>query len=502
MTTKYVSVARGSDSTGDGSAANPWKTIDKAIGSGSAFLLDSANPNRLYIEPGVYRESVTITVSPTSAGPLSIIGDCDGGGFAAGGYSSPVVGLVDWRAWTDDATPMTANAFRGNGPSYITLDHIKFIGGNITSGVVFMNGGSDWTVRDCNFIGHYGANNGVVFNAGATAGAALNLTIERCNFRTYFQNTGAVYITVPLNAADWDLKAVVRNCMFGGLNSGMYMRQQGGSGAYLAGGVTFQNNTVESSSQYGVYAYGLGTAVPAHPIGVYGNLFLGCSLRATTSGQMVEDGNIFLNSGSNTNVAAGTNSRLNACPAVDFGDGRLTGLPLAPFGTPSKVSLFSGFGSYGTTPVDDLTGRNRPEGTGSTAPAVGCLERHGTGVVNSTYQDSGSSACMALVGPSSQERLILVDPQPTTIRVKVRWDGNHGDARKPQAVLIAEPQIGVAGQIVTAVSTGGTGSTPNAYETLTFSTFTPTSKGAVMLRMVSRAASGVGAAYFDTITLS
>ena len=119
-----------------------------------------------------------------------------------------------------------------------------------------------------------------------------------------------------------------------------------------------------------------------------------------------------------------------------------------------------------------------------------------------THQDAGSTACMALVGPSSQERPILVDSQPTTISVKVRWDGNHGDAAKPQAVLIAEPQIGVAGQVATATSTGGTGSTPNAFETLTFAPFTPTGPGVVMLRMVSRAAAGNGAAYFDTITFS
>jgi len=60
----------------------------------------------------------------------------------------------------------------------------------------------------------------------------------------------------------------------------------------------------------------------------------------------------------------------------------------------------------------------------------------------------------------------------------------------------------VPGQVVTATTAGGSGSTPNAFETLTFAGFTPTRKGAVMLRLVSRSASGNGAAYFDTITLS
>ena len=119
-----------------------------------------------------------------------------------------------------------------------------------------------------------------------------------------------------------------------------------------------------------------------------------------------------------------------------------------------------------------------------------------------THQDSGSPACLALIGPSSQDRPILVNAQATTIRVNVRWDGNHGDAARPQAMLLASPEIGVPAQTVTAASTGGTGSTPNAYETLTFAPITPTAAGVVMLRMISRAASGAGAAYFDTITLS
>lgn len=501
MANFYVSVNRGSDATGDGSATNPWRTIGKAIGPSPAVVLDPANPNAVYIEPGVYREGISLGISPTSSGPLAIVGDADGAGFAAGGHSNPSTGLVDWRGWSSDSTPLAANCLAAGSKSYVTLRRIKFTCGNVGDGAVTIDNGTDWTVQDCILLSSYAGNMGNVLTVTPAAGVPLNLTIERCDFHSFYGGNGAIVLTIPFNSTDWSLDSKIVNCAFRGRNAGVFLWQQYGSGTKLAGGLAIQNCTFQSPT-YGVYAYYSNSGVTLNtPIAVHGSVFLGCSLRADGTGHMIEDGNIFMSAEANTNVAAGANSIFNACPALDFGDNRLTGLPLAPLGTPLAGSLFAGFGSYGTTPSTDLAGRNRPEGTGSTAAAAGCLERHDTGVKDVTHQDAGSSACMALIGPSSQDRPILVDATSTTLSVKVRWDGNHGDLTKPQAVLIAEPQIGVAGQVVTATSTGGTGSTPNAYETLTFAPFTPSSPGVVMLRMVSRAAAGNGTAYFDTITL-
>jgi hypothetical protein len=308
---------------------------------------------------------------------------------------------------------------------------------------------------------------------------------------------GAFNFVVPDNVTDWSLASSITNCLFEGSDTGVYYYQQFGSGTFYAGGLSIQNCTFIGPA-YGVY---VGGGATSSPVTVYGCVFAGGIVHADTAGQITEDGNIFMQHTGNQSVTAGTHSITAACPAFNIDDERITGQPMRSHGEPSAVSPFNGFGGYGTPPSADITGRARPEGSASTAVSAGAFERHDTGVKDATYQDAGSSGCLKLVGPSSQEQLVLVDAAATTLTVKVRWDGNHGDANKPQAILVAEPAIGVTGQTITATSAGGSGTTPNSYETLTFSGFTPTAKGAVRLRLVSRAAAGNGVAYFDSISL-
>jgi len=504
MANYYVSTTRGSDSAGTGSATSPWKTIGKAIGSSPAITL-SGTGDALYIEPGVYRELVALGLSPTAAGPLAIVGDGDGAGFKAGGYSSPVTGVVEIRAWTDAATPMTTGeVLSANAKSYVAVRNIKMIGGNGSGNACFNLTGtfSDWSFEDCIFIGSATrAGTGAINGA---AGAALNVSFKRCDFvgvahsSTYY----GVQLRTPLNSTEYNVNVVFQNCNFFGTAGAVQVVQVGGVGTGWSTGIRVQ--------QCGFWFCYRGVHVGSNPtlttpIGVYGCtfMFIVNGVVVTTPGQVVEDGNAYAcNINLSAGITAGTHSIATACPAFNLHDERLYGGVLRPYLEPSAVSPFLGAGNYGSPPNVDLYNRGRPEGGGSAVASIGSIERHDTGARNTTFADAGSPACLALVGPSSQERPILVNAQATTISVKVRWDGNHGDASKPQVKLLANPEVGVSAQTVTAASTGGTGGSPNGYETLTFAPITPTAAGVVMLRMISRSASGAGAAYFDTITLS
>ncbi|OJW18814.1 MAG: hypothetical protein BGO49_17475 [Planctomycetales bacterium 71-10] len=504
MNNYYVSAGRGSDSTGTGTASNPWKTIAKAIGASPAASLGSDGA-RVYLEPGTYYESVTLGLTPTATARLEVVGDCDGAGFLAGGLATPATGVVDWSSWVNDTTARGMPCLAGGNKSYVSLRRLKLIGGAIDKSCVDVGAGHDWTISDCIVVPHSSQPAIVFGSAAAPAAAGLNAVVERCDFHVGGNSSGRpIMFNVAGAAAEYSLDSVVRNCRFrGGV---LIVARVANTGlGYAATGLQISHCSFLGGHSAPISVYGSDPVVLASPITVFGCYLSGNNgIVAGHVSQVTEDYNAFhVASAARLNVTAGSHSIGSVRPAFDYGDGRLVGTPLRPWGEPVANSLLGGFVVGGASPTTDFAGRARPEGYLSTRAAVGALERHDTGEINTPYADSGSPACLALRGPSSLERPILMDATATVIRVKVRWDGNHGDANKPQAILLANPEIGVsADQVVTASSSGGTGSTPNEYETLSFSSVTPTRPGALMLRLVSRSSDGTGVAYFDSITLS
>jgi len=512
MSDYYVSASRGSDATGDGSAASPWKTIGKAAGPTPAATL--SGPTTIYVEPGVYYEGFTLGLAPTSTNTLRIVGDCDGAGFAAGGYATPRVGIVEWAAWSDDANVMAVPCLSATSKGFVTLERIKFIGGMGTStfkgSCVSVVGGSGWTVRDCIFLANErsGNANSAVSLVGATGGGAMDHVVERCDLTSAAPyQSSCLDLAAYEQAAEYDANVAVRNCRFiptcGNQGVGVTVRSAGGTGGKLARGFLVEHCTVFGNG-FGIRFYpGVAGKPLSAPNVVRGCLIqgVGTGIEAGDSTHVAEDYNVLNAATVRTNVPVGANSAANVRPSLDLGDGRLAGVPYRPFLEPIAGPLGTGRVPSGF-PAADLTGRARPEGLGSTSAAAGALERHDTGTPDATYADGGSGLCLKLTGPASSEVTVPVPATSTTLSVKVRWDGDHGDAAKPQAVLLADAAAGVAtAQVVTASSTGGAGSTPNAYETLTFAPFTPPAAGVVRLRLVSRSATGTGVAYFDSVAV-
>jgi hypothetical protein len=109
------------------------------------------------------------------------------------------------------------------------------------------------------------------------------------------------------------------------------------------------------------------------PLGVYGCTFAysqNCIV-ATTSGQVVENGNVFMGcSTALTSISPGAHSVSTACPAFSLHDERIFGGNPRPWGEPSEVSPIIAAGNYGTPPSVDAWGRDRPA-----KPSSGPLER-------------------------------------------------------------------------------------------------------------------------------
>ena len=380
MANYYVSASRGNDTTGTGTATNPWKTIGKAAGPTPAITLTSASV--IYVEPGVYYEGFTLALAPTSTNTLRIVGDCDGAGFAAGGYATPSTGPVTWAAWSDDANVLSVPCLSASSKSYVTLERIKFLGGMGTGtykgSCVSVVGGTGWAIRDCLLLAteRTGNSNSALSITGATGGGAMDHVVERCDLTSAspYQST-CLDLAIYEQAGEYDANVAVRNCRMvptcGNQGIGVVVRIAGGSGGKLARGFLVEHCTVFGNG-YGIRVYpGVTGKSLATPNVVRGCLIqgTGTGLEAGDSTHVAEDYNVLNSATPRTLVSVGAHSYVNVRPAIDLDDGRAFGTTRRPTLTPDDLSIYKvPAGSY-TPPTLDRFGRTRNADT-----AIGALE--------------------------------------------------------------------------------------------------------------------------------
>ncbi|APW60483.1 hypothetical protein [Paludisphaera borealis] len=363
MANVYVSSSRGSDAN-PGTATSPLLTIGKAIGGTPV----AAAGDTVYIEPGIYREVVTLGVSPSSGSPLTIIGDGTGANFAAAGGPG-ITGTVDWRGWTDDATPITTSAcLFANNKSFFTLQGVKMIGshgGNASC--LDLNGAwSDVAILDCIFLGSIVKP--YILWAGRTPGSAMNFTVKRCDFLT--GQGYCIDVRVGLYSSEYNVNVLVQNCRFLGGTGGVRVANAAGTGSYFATGVTVQScSFFLTNTPFSVTApAGVNLAAPCVISGCYINQAV-TGLSGGNTTHIAEDYNIVYATTPRASVNIGAHSTTNAAPAFNLDDGRISGGIPRPFGEPMTTSPLLAFG-YGAAPADDLYGQTRPG-----APSNGALER-------------------------------------------------------------------------------------------------------------------------------
>ncbi|MDR3582580.1 MAG: hypothetical protein P4L67_04875 [Candidatus Pacebacteria bacterium] len=490
MALYYVSSSRGSDSTGTGSATNPWQTIGAAIGPTPKITL-SGTGDVVYVEPGTpYREIVTLSLSPTLAGPLSIIGDCDGTGFLAGGYATPATGQVEWLGWSNDTTALTATAtLYATGKSYVTIQGFQITGSNTSQAAcaLYVTGvWSNWTVANCILIPHQLKTVTCWFDG--TAGAAMNLTFTQ---NTVVSPTGGIGVEIrpPLHTAEYSLGNLIQNSLFYGGGSGARLTQTG-SGSFLATGQTIQNCSFVFGG--GASAYTSSAVTLTTKIGIYGCYFFNGSVSANNTSVIDEDYNDFYVTTPRTAVSIGAHSRIAANPRLNFGGERLVGLSPRPFMEPLDGSPQLGFGNGGTPPAVDISGRMVPAGSGSLLMQVGCFGRQDTATVQTGTVQAGSAAEKLGPGPGTQEWRVPVAASATTLTIYTNADANYGTATPPVFEVLAEPAIGVSAASTTAPANTGT------WNQLSLTTFTPSAAGWVTVRVTARPAAANGVCYIDT----
>jgi hypothetical protein len=222
MATYYVRNDGNNANTGTGPATNQaWQTIAYAF----ANMTLTTGTNYLYIAPGVYRESVSLGVTPTVTNTLVIAGDPTASQFS--GITPNQVRLTG--AANDSSISPTGTRIDTNAKSYITIQDIVIEGATSQTVSTFIVSGTNTTI------------NRVVVYAVYYAGTpSQSLAIETPNTTnnaiavknsTFFGGATGIRIRTPV-ATSGVSGVSVENCrIIGGHYSslGIYVQPQSGA---------------------------------------------------------------------------------------------------------------------------------------------------------------------------------------------------------------------------------------------------------------------------------
>lgn len=484
MATYYVRKS-GSDSNAGTSAGAAWLTIGKALGASGI-----ASGDTVYIGAGVYREHVTVAMTSATA-ETQIIGD------VTGQYTGDP-GEVRWSAYTtNDKSAPTTRCLTLSGRDYLTFKNIVFVGGTTGNGCCIDAGTTNSvniTLYKCIFYpGNSQGSGQTQVHYGGVADVASNWVVDSCVFACINGSNQSLYVILPTSAsADYDSNFLIKNCVFigAGTSSGVQVNSSGAN-SFKGGGVdifncTFWQGTVRMNGT------NLSTTYPCTVYNSIVNAAAGTALTGGATGQLIEDYNVLHASTARSNVSAGTNSIATGNYALLLSTGleEILGLKSIAALTPLDGSPFLAFGAQAGGPSVDIFGGTRPSGGASTSYAVGALERKDCGTRESTTTHAGTYA-MKITGPGYHDFQVPVDATSTTITIYARYDTNHAATNKPQISVLNGGGCGVSDATATMTAAVDT------WEALSL-TFTPTSKGIVTIRCISRSAAGNGIAYFDS----
>lgn len=500
MTVYFVNFVDGLDANNglgqDASHASnkPWKTITKALGAAGI-----ASGDTLHLAPVTFRETVAVAMT-SATGETFILGDpTNAQGFkTAAGVLLPQGDVLVSAYTTNDATIASTSAtLNFAGRDFLTFENIIFVGGSNTNNCIDASttNGTNITFRNCMVIPGAPANNLIRYDG--LADVAANWLFDRCRFE--IGGAIAIRLGFPTSAiADYDTNFQFLDCKFYGAWDTIISINTTGAAAFKPGGVDVINCTLHGRGNC-INAAGtnISTSIPCT---IYNSIAIATTqvaLNSGAAGQLVEDYNKIYATTARTNVSVGANSiSTNAYPPIfEFGQAEISGRNARPFGMPTSGSPLLGFGSTGSPPSVDILNRPKPAGGASVSNAIGAFERHDTAIQETSTVQAGSSA-IKIIGPGDHQFQIPVDAVSTVISIYTRYDTNHGTGTKPQAILLANGTIGIATETKTA--TVGV----DTWEQLTFAAQTPSAKGVVTIRLLSRAAAGNGIAYFDTAAVA
>ncbi len=490
MVARYIRKS-GSDANDGLTPSTAWLTINKALNTGALAAGDVT-----YIGSGTYRESATLAYSGTAASPISLIADVDGS-------HTGDPGAVRWTNLSVSDTNGTTTNYStliANNRSYLTVQGIAFDatqGGG--AGIDGSTNTQGITFRQCLFVADDGSGPNLINISTPTSGGAANHLFDSCIMQGTGWNNTFAFVTLPTSTvADYNANILFQNCLMIGGRGAMVSVRSSGTNAFKGGGVRLLNCTIaHNDSAFRMDDANVATSA-GNQCSMYNCWIMGCNegVNAKAVGQIVEDYNVFCALTPRTNVTAGTHSTSGSYfLGSALGYEGLIGRNPRPAFMPSEGATVLTAGAKTpaagvSAPTTDLLGAARPQGT---FVACGCYERGDTGIRETTTIHSGTQS-LRLTGPGYQSFVIDVDTTSTTIAAWCNYDTTYAAALglRPRLELVANPEIGVVAQSVTA-----TVAAASAWEKQTLAAFTATKAGQVTVRIWNQCLVTTGSCYFD-----
>lgn len=371
-----------------GSAAYPG-TVNAPTSLGTA-LSTAAAGDVVYLAPGVYRGTYTLTVSGTSGNVITFIGDTTNS-LSWVGASAGEVRITNYGSDTANPTAATNGTLEATSRNYVTFQNLVFecYGANLRSGAVYLTSCTYFTFTACSFKG-VGAQ-GIRINTTTTS----NITVNRCSAIITDVAFASLVFVQATTSTNYDTAITLSSCL--AIRCGLLWFDNGGNQSNTTGGGYRVINSTCIAGDYGIRSYTTNTTHSSSITNCFIMGITGSMLNGTTA-VVTQTYNVYF--GGLTNIATSATSSAVGVIPINAGEVNMQAYGSLPIIAPYITSRLRAFGTATGAPATDIY-NNAWSGV---TPDAGGLTYAQQG--NSAYFPSERNASTISIAPGSTSQSI------------------------------------------------------------------------------------------------